>query len=150
MTARSRHAYRPRMELTRRRKWMIYGVLGSCWLSGVAWLIAHYWLAQAGEPSPFEAWSLIAHGATAFAMLWLAGWLWAAHIQPWWSSGKRRVSGIVLCAAVLLLIVSGHLLYYAAGDSVREWTAFVHWIIGLAIALVMFFMYLMLKSHANG
>ena len=78
-------AKRPSMELTSRRKYLIYAIVVSTWLSGVIWIALHYFFAQHGEfgaePNPFEFWFLALHGACAFAALWLAGWIWTTHIK---------------------------------------------------------------------
>jgi MFS family permease len=132
---------RPSMELTRRRKFLIYTILVSTWSSGVLWLVLHYFLQRRGEfgvePNPFEFWILALHGACAFAALWLAGWIWTTHILPWWHGQRRRNSGIVLIAFTGALILSGYLLYYASGDALREWIGVIHWCIGLAAAIPM-------------
>ncbi|MEP6484366.1 MAG: hypothetical protein ABJB01_07945 [Rudaea sp.] len=138
-----RHGHRrPALELTRSRKHFIYAILITTWLSGAVWLVLHYFFARRGEfgaePNPFEFWILALHGACAFATLWLAGWIWTTHIEPWWRGGRRRRnSGVVLISVALILIVSGYLLYYASGDALREWTALVHWIVGLIAAIPM-------------
>ena len=141
MKSRQRHAatHTPRLYLSRRAKVWIYAALGLTWGSGVLWLILHYFFTRQGEfgdePPALQHPLLVLHGACAFAMLWLAGWLWNAHVQPWWSSQRRRGSGVVLIALGAVLIVSGWLLYYADGDDVRRWTSVVHWGIGLAFAV---------------
>jgi hypothetical protein len=130
---------KPQMYLSRRGKLAIYAVLGATWCSGGAWLIFHYLLLRHGEfgdaPHPLESWSLALHGACAFATLWLGGWLWSAHVLPWWSSAKRRASGIVLIVMAAVLIASGYLLYYASDEGLRHWSGLLHWSIGLLLAL---------------
>ena len=129
----------PRLYLTRRGKLAIYGVFGATWGSGILWLVFHYFLARQGEfgaePHPLEHWTLALHGAGAFATLLLGGWLWKAHVAPWWDSPNRRHSGIVLIALGAALIASGYLLYYASGDALRDFIGKLHWIIGLLLAL---------------
>jgi hypothetical protein len=131
----------PSIELTARRKFLIYTILVSTWSSGALWLVLHYFLRRRGdfgvEPNPLEFWMLALHGACAFAALWLAGWIWTTHIVPWWNGRRRRNSGIVLIAFVGALILSGYLLYYASGDAVRDWVGVIHWSIGLAAAIPM-------------
>lgn len=114
---------------------LVYGVLGGLWISGVAWLLLHYFLQRAGDfgpiPHPLEAWTLKLHGALAFAALWTGGVLWAVHIVPAWRRGHRRSSGIVSVALFALLALSGYLLYYAGDDALRAVVALVHWLVGL-------------------
>ena len=70
--------------LTQRRRWMVYGVGGGLWLTGILWLIFHYFLARetalGPSPNPLEHWWLSLHGLFAFATLWVLGLLWGAHI----------------------------------------------------------------------
>jgi Na+/proline symporter len=117
------------------------------WLSGALWLFARFFLARQGpfgrEPHPLESWMPMCHGAAAFAMLWLFGWLWAAHVRPWWTSGKRRSSGVLLIVALAGLTVSGHLLYYVGEEALRQGTSILHWAVGLASIAV-------LVAHAVG
>ena len=130
---------RPQLYLSRRGKLTIYAVIGATWFTGVAWLIFHYLMQQHGEfgaePHPLEAVSLALHGACAFATLWLSGWLWKAHVVPWWDTRKRRTSGIVLIGLGAILIVSGYLLYYASDEGLRHWSGLLHWSVGLVLVL---------------
>jgi len=139
MKLRVRKLRQPRLYLTRRGKVATYAVLGAAWGTGILWIIFHYWFARQGEfgrePFPAEHWSLAAHGAAAFGALLLGGWLWPAHIGPWWTSGKRRSSGVVLIGMAVILIVSGYALYYASSESLRDWIAVLHWSVGLAFAV---------------
>ena len=141
MRSRFRLAHRPRLYLSRRRKFAVYAIIGATWGSGVAWLFFHYLLMRQGkfgpEPHPFETWSLALHGACAFAALWLGGLLWPTHIVPWWTGGERRSSGIVLIGMAGVLIVSGYLLYYAGGDGARGWIELLHWMVGLLLAIAL-------------
>lgn len=139
MSSRQRKAKPPHLHLTRRGKFAIYAVLGATWGSGILWLVFHYFLSRQGEfgaePHPLEHATLALHGAAAFAALLLGGWLWQAHVLPWWNSPNRRSSGIVLIAMGAFLIASGYLLYYASDwrDAIRA----LHWSIGLLLALPM-------------
>ncbi|MEO7062976.1 MAG: hypothetical protein ABI082_04275 [Dokdonella sp.] len=132
----SPHAGRAR--LPPRREALVHVVLGTVWISGVGWLVFHYFLRQASEfgelPHPLETWWLRLHGAAAFATLWLLGMLWVIHLVPGWRA-RRRSSGIVLAGMLALLSVSGYLLYYAGGDDARAAIALVHWVVGAALPL---------------
>ena len=132
-----RVAHKPRLHLSRRAKFAIYGVLGATWGSGALWIIFHYFLVRRGEfgdePHALEHPLLALHGACAFAALWLGGWLWSAHVLPWWNSPHRRSSGIVLIAIGGFLVASGYLLYYASDW--REMIRVLHWSAGLLLAL---------------
>ena len=132
------HPASARTRLSLRREALVYGVFGLLWISGVGWLVFHYFLRLASEfgemPHPLEAWWLRLHGAGAFAGLWLIGLLWAIHLVPGWKS-RRRPSGVVLSALTAVLVLSGYLLYYAGGDRVHAVVALAHWLVGLALPL---------------
>ncbi|MGA9334841.1 MAG: hypothetical protein WBV39_11245, partial [Rudaea sp.] len=116
-----------------------YLVFGSTWITGILWLIFHYFLQRQGafgaEPHPLEAWWLCLHGAGAFAALWICGLLWGLHVRPGLQLPRRRISGIVLIVMLVLLIASGYLLYYAGGERLRDAVRLLHWVVGLAIVV---------------
>jgi hypothetical protein len=109
------------------------------WLSGVAWLIDHYFLKSEdalGLPNASaEVWWLRIHGAFAFLALWTAGLLWGVHVVRAWKGRRHRWSGGTLFTVLAVLIVTGYLLYYVGDERVRTIISGVHWIIGLAIPL---------------
>ena len=125
--------------LTRLRRVVVYAIGGGVWLSGAAWLVMHYFMQRTGtfgpEPHPLEWWSLAAHGAFAFATLWLFGLLWGVHFGAAWRSLRRRISGIAMFAVFAWLIASGYLLYYLGSDESRSAVALAHWAVGLAVPI---------------
>lgn len=112
-----------------------YVIGAGVWLSGGLWLCFHYFLVKPGEfgpqSNPLEPWWLKLHGAFAFAATWFFGLLWGTRITVAWPSGRRRSSGSVLAGIILLLIVSGYLLYYVGDDTARSIVSIGHWGIGL-------------------
>jgi hypothetical protein len=120
----------------RRRRLGVYAVALGLWLSGVAWLVFHYFLATEGpfgaRPHPLEAWWLALHGALGFVSLWTLGLLWGVHVAQAWPLRRKRWSGITLLAGAGLLVGSGYLLYYAGNDVLRADAALLHWGLGLA------------------
>jgi hypothetical protein len=123
-------------ELSRSRILTVYTISLGLWLTGAVWLIAHYVLVYDGEfgpiPHPLEFWSITAHGAFAFASLWLFGVLWSVHVPAGWRSTRRRWSGSVMFGVVALLILSGYLLYYLGNADMISVVAALHWAVGLA------------------
>jgi hypothetical protein len=121
--------------------WPVYAVSAGIWLSGVLWLIFHYFLVRKTDfgpaPHPLEHWWLMAHGAMAFASLWLMGYLWATHIVRRWRLRRHRKTGGTLFATMMVLIVSGLLLYYPPSDDWHNVTAILHWVIGLAMPMAL-------------
>lgn len=120
-------------------------------LTGAAWLAIHYSIgAGAGElPHPLEAWMLRLHGLAAFGAVFVLGALAAAHIPQGWRLSQRRrwagqrSSGLQLCAAGALLVLSGYALFYFAPESVRPALGWAHTAIGLAMAALV-------ASHRRG
>lgn len=117
--------------------WPVYATSLGIWLTGSIWLLFHYFVV-AQTPfgptrHPLEHWSLVAHGAFAFGSLWLMGFLWCTHVTRRWRLKRHRKSGGALFGVMLLLILSGYLLYYIAGDELRDATGITHWVIGLAM-----------------
>ena len=122
-----------------RHRNLVWPIAGGVWLTGALWLVFHYFLARPGEfglsANPLERWWLAAHGAFAFAALWLLGFLSIAHIGARWRLGRQRASGVVLLCTYSWLVLSGYLLYYSADDRLRTLASLAHWTVGLAALL---------------
>ena len=88
------------------------------------------------EPHALEPWWLRLHGAFAFLALWTFGFLWAAHILGGWASGRRRWTGVLLAAWLLVMATSGYLLLYAGDDGAWGVLSPTHWIAGLALPAI--------------
>ncbi len=116
--------------------WPVHAVTLGVWATGSVWLIFHYFLTvqTAFGPAhhPLEHGSLVAHGACAFAGLWLMGYLWGTHVTRGWRLKRHRKSGGALFGVMVLLIASGYLLYYLSSDEWRAATSIAHWVIGVA------------------
>ena len=130
---------RESLRLSKTHRRTTYVILAWTWLSGVLWLITHYFFTHTGEfgvePSALEPWWLRLHGAAAFFSLWLGGLIWAMHARHGITRAKRRPSGLLLIGAFVLLAISGYLLYYLTGDDARDAMRLVHWLLGLAVAI---------------
>ena len=124
------------------------------WLSGGLWLLFHFFLTRQGEfgpqASPSEPWWLKLHGAFAFAAIWLFGLVWGVHIRVAWPSSRRRLSGGVLAAVLVWLVLSGYLLYYLGDDTVRSVVSVLHWAIGLACPVLYFLHRVRLRRRRLG
>jgi len=122
-----------------RHRYLVWPIVLGVWLSGALWLVFHDFLARSGEfgltAHPLEQWWLRAHGAFAFASLWLLGFLSVAHVGGRWAWRRQRRSGLVLLGVYIWLVVTGYLLYYAGGDAFRAAVSLGHWTVGL-VALV--------------
>ena len=115
----------------------VYGATAALAVSGIIWLVLHYFLAVPGEYGPqihpLEPWMLRLHGAAAMAGLIIYGSLLPVHIRRAWSIRRNIVLGIGLVAFMLLLTVTGYLLYYAGDENTRPVISAAHWILGLAV-----------------
>jgi hypothetical protein len=134
----SQRAHRaPTVRLSQARQRALYATVGAIWLTGILWLVFHYFLSRQGqfgvEPHPLELWWLRLHGAAAFLALWYGGVLWVVHLRPALKQTKWRKSGIALVVLFGVLVASGYLLYYGSGERLRDWVALLHWIIGSAV-----------------
>lgn len=131
----TRRAVRAPIKLTSRRRLLTYAIALGLWASGAAWVALHFLLRTRGdfgpETNPIEPWALKAHGAFAFATLWLMGLLWGVHVVNGWRAGRRRWSGAILLGLALVLTLTGYLLYYAGGDALRSLVSLAHWTLGL-------------------
>ena len=123
----------PTQQLSRPQERWLYWVGGVLALSGVGWLICHYWLRGPGPaPHPLEVWWLRLHGAAVVGFLIVFGTLLHGHVKHGWRQGLNLGSGLPLLVATALLILSGYGLYYIVSDDVRDWVSVVHWGLGLA------------------
>ena len=115
----------------------VYGATAALAVSGVIWLVLHYFLAAPGEYGPqihpLEPWMLRLHGAAAMAGLIIYGSLVPVHIRRAWAIHRNIALGIGLVAFMLLLTITGYLLYYAGDENTRPVISAAHWILGLAV-----------------
>lgn len=114
------------------------GVVGSgLWLSGVLWLVFHYFLQRQTDfgphPHPLEFWWRAAHGLFGFAAVWTFGLLWGRHVVEAWTLGRHRRSGGSLVAVLVLMSLSGYLLYYLGGDRMIATVSMIHWGLGILL-----------------
>lgn len=116
------------------------------WLSGAAWLLLHYYGRTEGEfgpeMNPLEPWMMKVHGLSMMAALLAMGGLLIAHIPKGWDHSAQRAPGVVLSAQLLVLLVSGYLLYYASDDDLRSWTSVIHWGTGLVLPVIFIWHYI--------
>ena len=125
--------------LRRSRRVEIYTIGVGVWVTGVLWLLFHYFVDHRGPfgptVSPLETWWLTLHGAFAFGAIWIFGVLWGVHIPAGWARRRRHLSGGLLVGLLAWLIISGYLLYYVGNEELRAATSFTHWLIGLIVPI---------------
>lgn len=139
-TQRTRHHHHVNLRLERWHRRWIFAIFALLALSGIAWLVARFWLrpvTEFGESiHPLEPISMKVHGGMAMLMLFFLGSLMNAHIRRAIKAGRNLVTGWGMIAAMLLLILSGFGLYYLAGEADRGVWSAVHWVLGLAASLL--------------
>lgn len=139
--------------LNRLRNWQYYAlymVMAALLLTGLAWLPMHYlWGAGAEQlPHPAEPMLMRLHGLFAFAGLFVAGVLGAAHIPHGWHMtthnprlrerwSMQRSTGIVMCSLGLLCVLTAYCLYYFAPENLRPALGWFHTALGLALAVLL-------------
>jgi hypothetical protein len=115
----------------------VYAATAALFASGIAWLVLHYFFALPGEFGPTlhpgEPWMLKLHGAAAMAGLLVYGSLMPVHIRRAWAIRRNIVLGIGLVMLMLLLTVTGYLLYYAGDETTRPVISALHWVVGLVV-----------------
>ena len=133
------HHHRPHGEALRLERWhrlVVYGVSLALTITGLLWLLFHYFVHQQGafgqKPHPLTMWWLRLHGAAAMLALVGAGSLTLTHMRRAWRLRRNRGWGGALGMASIILIATGYLLYYAADEDLRNVTSLSHWIVGLA------------------
>ena len=106
-------------------------------VSGAIWLLLHFFMVSQGEfgdtHHPLEMWMLKLHGAAAMAGLIIYGSLLPIHIRRAWTIRRNIFLGISLVVLMLLLTISGYLLYYAGGEEARPIISATHWILGVGV-----------------
>ena len=126
--------------LSPRHRWALMVSGGALWLSGVAWLLLHFYAPIESdfgpEANPLEPWLLKAHGLTMIAALLAIGGLMTAHVTAGWETRQQRVRGSAIGATVLVLTATGYLLYYAGNEQLRASASTVHWILGLGSPVI--------------
>lgn len=109
-------------------------------LSGLTWLIGHYWLEIQGEfgpeKHPLEIWSLRLHGLFALFGILCIGMLLEHHIKIYLKHKRRWWTGIPFLILSIWLILSGYMLYYLSEEDWRLFFSLGHWTIGLICVII--------------
>ncbi|CAN5870286.1 hypothetical protein BH11PSE12_BH11PSE12_27640 [soil metagenome] len=123
--------------LERWHRWSLFTVMAGLSVSGLVWLIAHFFLRQTSEfgavVHPWEHPALQLHGALAMAALLLVGALLQLHMRRAHRAGCNRGSGWSMVALLAGLLLSGYGLYYLASEESRVIWSGLHWVAGLGL-----------------
>lgn len=134
-----RKVFAARDRMPMRKRWAIYLVFGTLWLSGCAWLVLDRFFQTKGQfgevPHPWEPAILLAHGIIAILSMYLLGWVSARHVLRWWPGRLRRLSGGMLAALFLVLGSSGFALFFVSDDRWQHLAAIAHDVLGVGITV---------------
>ena len=133
---------------------ILFLILTLSWTTGLTFFVLNPWVTTEGdfgpEKHPWQSSVLKIHGAAAFIMMIGFGYMLASHIPAGWRTKRLRRVGLSLVISESLLISSGYLLYYAAGDGFREMVSYIHTAIGFGFPfLLATHIYLGLRRRAR-
>ena len=116
-------------------KALLFGSLGTLFISGIAWIIIHNYYSFDSEfgaiPSPLEPTLLKLHGAAAPFFLLVLGALFPTHISRAYNAKINLKTGLSLLIITTILIASGYLLYYLGDEQIRNLSSYTHSILGI-------------------
>jgi len=121
------------MRLAPSLRYSLYGLTGVLLASGVAWLVFRYPAFASPDSAEWRTMSMRVHGAAAMAMIAIAASAASLHATSAWRERKSRASGLTLGASLLVLTLTGYLLYYLGGEATRSLASVGHWALGLAL-----------------
>lgn len=132
---------RQQFKLESWHRYVLYTLVASLFVSGLAWLLAHFFLRVASEfgesVHPLEHWAMQFHGALILPLSFLAGGLLFQHMRRAHRAGRNRNSGWSMIASLLWLALTGYALYYFASENLRPYWSLLHWVMGLALPLLL-------------
>jgi hypothetical protein len=119
-------------------RWTIYASTAVLFITGVMWLVAHFGLRDASDdlPHPAEHWILRVHGFAMLVGLFVYGSLLRVHMINAWNMRRNRVTGGIVSCVLLILTLTGYVLYYGT-ETTRPVMSALHWVIGLAISALL-------------
>lgn len=126
---------RSTFRLSRPFKALVYLAFGLLILTGAGWMYAQGRLEDEGwQTIPRQL--MKAHGAVAMLALLVTGAL-TPHVKRGWKANRNRLSGAILVATLVFLIVTGYGLYYTGDEALREWCSHWHAWIGLGLGAIL-------------
>jgi hypothetical protein len=121
------------MRLGAWHRWVLLATLALVAVSGLLWFVLHDIMGH--DPGDLLRVLLVLHGVTSFGSAVAFGSLLPWHVLGGYLYRRNLISGVVVTLAMVLLIVSGLLLYYG-GEETREWARVVHLAAGFGLIAV--------------
>ena len=115
------------------QRWLAYLLFLVCGGSGLAYLLGHE--LEIARAVLADHQMLVAHGVSASVMLVLAGSMLFTHVRVGWRVKRNLWTGMIILSVLLLLAVSGEMLYYGSEES-RDPSLWVHWVVGVLTLLI--------------
>jgi len=114
---------------------VIAGML-SCSITGSLYLLGNQWQI---ERALFANHTVLAsHGLSAMLATLALGSILPFHIKVGYQSGRKWLSGFSQLGFMLILLITGGLLYYGPADT-RDAVINLHWLVGLAFFAIFIF-----------
>jgi hypothetical protein len=110
--------------------------------SGLFYLVIQEWANEFNFL--VHRWVLVMHGVSAMLITIIFGAALPVHIRIGLQLNRNIFSGLSLTAVLIVLIISGQLLYYGSGDS-REWIITAHWVVGF-LSITIAYYHIVLRS----
>ena len=86
------------VRLGTRTRWLVQAACWAAILSGLLWIVLGWGLNPEDYTHPLRSWRhrlLVAHGITAYVLLWVTGSLLVLHQMGNWRARRNRASGRV-------------------------------------------------------
>ncbi|WP_216256927.1 hypothetical protein [Polynucleobacter sp. AP-Melu-500A-A1] len=100
----------------------------SCSLTGSLYLLGHEWQIERVLFANHTV--LVSHGLSAMLATLALGSILPFHIKAGYQSGRKGLSGFSQLFFMLILLITGGLLYYGPAET-RDLVIYVHWVVGL-------------------
>lgn len=128
------------MRLSITMRVMVWSMLTILWVTGTIWLTL-VWSSPPIEldqhVAAWESFLMRVHGGGAMLALLILGALVPLHVLPSWRRGRNRISGMSICALMIVLIVTAFGIYYAGDDQWRAVLSGTHKVVGLASPMLL-------------
>jgi len=117
------------------KAFVIIGML-SCSITGSLYLLGHQWQIERALLANHTI--LATHGLTAILATLALGSALPFHLKVGYQSGRKWLSGFTQLGFMLILLITGGLLYYGPAE-IRDSVIDIHWSVGLAFFVIFIF-----------